>query len=100
VPVVAGEEESPVQRLATMVDSGNGISWGLPFGEWLFANTDVTLHLLRPPRGEWFALEAVSHYDRSGRGLAEAGLAEARLFDVDGYLGRSNQALFVDRIDA
>ena len=90
--MVAGEEPTPEQRLATMVDSGNGISWGLPFGEWLFINSDVTTYLLRRPAGEWFAMEAVSHYDRGGRGIAET-----RLFDEQGYLGRSHQALFVDR---
>ena len=93
VPVVAGEEPTPEQRLATMVDSGNGISWGLPFGEWLFINSDVTAYLLRRPAGEWFAMEAVSHYDRGGRGIAET-----RLFDQHGYLGRSHQALFVDEL--
>ena len=93
VPVVAGEEPTPEQRLATMVDSGNGISWGLPFGEWLFINSDVTAYLLRRPAGEWFAMGAVSHYDRGGRGIAET-----RLFDQHGYLGRSHQALFVDEL--
>jgi hypothetical protein len=93
VSVVAGEEATPSQRLATMVDSGNGISWGLPFGEWLFINSDVSVYLLRPPEGEWFALDSVSRYDPAGRGLAET-----RLFDRDGYLGRSQQALYVDRL--
>jgi len=91
VPVVAGEEATLVQRLSTMVDSGNGISWGLPFGQYLFINSDVSMYLLRAPVGEWFAMESVSHYDPSGRGIAET-----RLFDEHGYLGRSQQALFVD----
>lgn len=93
VPVVAGEDPTPEQRLATMVDSGNGISWGLPFGRWLFINSDLTMYLLRRPEGEWFALEAVSHYDRRGRGIAET-----RLFDGHGYVGRSQQALFVEEL--
>ncbi|MCB2224356.1 MAG: thioesterase family protein [Actinobacteria bacterium] len=93
VPVIDGEQATPVQQIATMIDSGNGISWGLPFGEWLFINSDISMYLLRAPIGEWFALEAVSHYDDSGRGIAEA-----RLFDEGGYIGRSHQALFVDRI--
>ena len=91
--LVARLMDENAQRLATMVDSGNGISWGLPFGEWLFINSDLTMYLLRRPVGDWFALEAVSHYDRGGRGIAEA-----RLFDEHGYLGRSHQALFVDRL--
>jgi acyl-CoA thioesterase len=92
VPLVGGEETSPLQRVSAMADSGNGISWALPFGEFLFINTDLTVHLMREPVGEWFALDSVSRYDRGGRGLAETSL-----FDRDGYLGRSHQALFVDR---
>ena len=91
VPVVEGEVATPVQRLSTMVDSGNGISWGLPFGQYLFINSDVSMYLLRVPEGEWFAMDSVSHYDPSGRGIAET-----RLFDERGYLGRGQQALFVD----
>ncbi|MBU1225777.1 MAG: thioesterase family protein [Actinobacteria bacterium] len=95
VPVVAGEEPTAVQRLATMVDSGNGISWGLSFGRYLFINSDVSMYLLREPAGEWVAMASVSHYDPSGRGIAET-----RLFDQNGYLGRSQQALFVDVLGA
>jgi len=93
VPVVAGEDPTAVQCLATMADSGNGISWGLPFDRYLFINSDASIYLLREPAGEWFALSSISHYDPSGRGIAAT-----RLFDVDGYLGRSQQALFVDLV--
>jgi hypothetical protein len=92
VPVVAGEAPTPLQRVAAMADSGNGISWALPFGEYLFINTDLVIHLLREPIGEWFALDSTSRYDPAGRGLAETAL-----FDGRGYLGRSSQALFVER---
>jgi hypothetical protein len=92
VPVVAGEESTPLQRVAAIADSGNGISWALPFGAYLFINTDLVIHFVREPVGEWFALDSISRYDPAGRGLAETAL-----FDGDGYLGRSAQALFVDR---
>lgn len=93
VPLVAGEAPTPVQCLTAMADSGNGISWALPFGEYLFINSDLSVYLLREPAGEWFAMESVSYYDPSGRGIAET-----RLFDETGYLGRSQQALFVDHL--
>jgi hypothetical protein len=90
-PVVHGEEPTALQRLAAMADSGNGISWALPFHEYLFINTDLSIYLIRDPAGEWFALDSVSHYDPSGRGLAAT-----TLFDGDGYVGQSQQALYVD----
>jgi len=93
VPVVAGDAPTAVQCLTAMADSGNGISWALPFGEYLFINSDLSMYLLREPVGEWFAMASVSHYYPSGRGIAES-----RLFDESGYLGRSQQALFVDHL--
>jgi hypothetical protein len=90
-PVVEGESPTPLQRLIATADSGNGISWALPFERYLFINTDLSVHLLRDPVGEWFALDSTSHVDAAGRGLAETAL-----FDEHGYLGRSHQALYVD----
>jgi hypothetical protein len=90
--VVEGEEPSPLQRLVAMADSGNGISWALPFEHYLFTNIDLDLSLARAPQGEWFALDSVSYLDASGRGLADTAL-----FDTAGWLGRSSQTLFVER---
>jgi len=91
VPVVAGEQPSPVQRLVTAADSANGHSRMAEFDDLLFINTDLTLHLARAPIGEWFALDSRSHYDASGRGLSDT-----TVFDLTGFLGRSNQSLFLD----
>ena len=57
VPVVAGEAPSGAVRVAATADFGNGLSWVLPEG-WLFINPDLTVHLLRPPAGEWVCLAA------------------------------------------
>jgi hypothetical protein len=91
VPLVSGCPESPVQRLVAIADSGNGISWTLPFDRFVFVNTDLSVSLVRAPGGEWFALDAVTRTDRSGRGITEA-----VLFDRQGWLGRSAQTLYVD----
>jgi len=93
LPLVKGEEPTPLQRLVATADSGNGISWTLPIDQFVFVNVDLDLSLVRAPQGEWFALDSVSHLDASGRGLADTSL-----FDTAGWLGRSTQALFVDRI--
>ena len=90
-PVLAGVEPSGVQRVMAAADFGNGVSATLPYEEWLFINPDLTVHLLRPPTGEWIGMRTVSRYGRAG-----AGLAESELFDGDGRIGRSCQSLFVD----
>ena len=90
VPVVAGRPDGPLQRLAAIADSGNGISWSLPFEDYLFSNTDLTLSVVRAPQGEWFALDAVTRLDAAGRGIADT-----LLFDRRGWLGRGMQTLYV-----
>ena len=91
-PLVEGEEPSPLARVAAAADFGNGVSHVLPWDEWLFVNTDLTVHLHRQPAGEWILLDARTHVEATG-----AGLAESRLFDEHGPIGVSAQSLFVDR---
>jgi hypothetical protein len=90
VPLVAGEEPSPLQRLALIADSGNGISRVLEVGSWWFINTELTLHLHRAPAGAWMCLRARTVLGESGMGLAET-----LLYDERGPLGRGAQALMV-----
>ena len=47
----ADEEPSPLQRVLAVADSGSGVSAVLCWDEWLFINPELTLHVLRPPRG-------------------------------------------------
>jgi hypothetical protein len=93
VPLIAGEETSPLCRVAAAADFGNGVSWILPrTGGYQFINPDLTIYLHRLPRGEWVCLEAVTHVGPHG-----VGLAESRLWDESGSLGRSLQSLLIDR---
>ena len=92
VPVVLGEAPTPLQTLMAVVDSANGISWTLPFEQYLFPNTDVGVYLAREPEGEWIALAAVTYLDPGGRGISDTAL-----FDTRGFVGRANQALFLER---
>ncbi|MBM3695072.1 MAG: thioesterase family protein [Actinobacteria bacterium] len=92
VPVLPGETPTPLQTLMAVVDSANGISWALPFEEWLFPNTDLGVYLAREPEGEWIALDAASYLDPGGRGISDTAL-----FDTKGFVGRANQALFLDQ---
>ena len=90
IPLVAGEEPTPTQRLVTVADSGNGLSGLLDFDTWWFINTDLSLHLHRLPAGEWIFVSARSTLDRAG-----VGLAETELYDDRGRVGRGAQSLLV-----
>lgn len=91
VPVVAGRPPTPLQRVAAAADFGNGISRVADWRRLLFINPDLTIHLHRLPAGEWVCLEAVTWMERHGTALAES-----RLWDEAGPLGRSLQSLIVD----
>ena len=93
-PIVAGQETTPLQRIVATADFSNGISRGLDFERWVFMNPDLTVHVSRYPTGEWVALSAESTYGHEGRGLATG-----TLWDTSGWLGRSTQSLYVDKID-
>ena len=60
-----------------------------------FINPDLTLYLHRMPAGVWVCLEAVTAVDAHG-----VGLAESRLWDERGVLGRSLQSRLLDRSGA
>ncbi len=90
-PVIPGEEPSGVQRACAAADFGNGVSSIYEWGRTVFINPDLTVHLGRMPVGEWICLEAVTHPGTHGRALAES-----RLFDTAGWVGRSLQSLLVE----
>jgi hypothetical protein len=90
LPLVPGEQTSPLARLAATADFANGVSASLPFDRFLFINADLTIHLQRQPEGEWIGLDARTLLSAGGTGLAEA-----VLHDVHGPLGRSFQSLVV-----
>jgi hypothetical protein len=92
VPIVLGEEPSPLQRLAAAADFGNGISAVLPWDEYLFINPDLTLYVERPPAGEWVCLDAQTIIAPDG-----VATAESVLYDERGRIGRAIQALLVAR---
>lgn len=87
-PLVAGEPPGPIERVAVAADSANGISAILDYRRYAFANYDLTINLLRRPEGEWILVEAATYL-----GPASAGLAEARLYDAGGLVGRATQSL-------
>jgi Thioesterase-like superfamily len=91
-PIVAGEDPSPLQRLAAAGDFGNGIAATLPWDQYLFINPDLTLHIDRPPVGDWICLQSQTII--AGDGI---GTAESVLYDTGGRVGRATQSLLVAR---
>ncbi len=89
-PLLPGEEPSALARLAATADFGNGVSAALPFDKYLFINADLTIHLARPPQGEWVGLDARTLLHSGGTGLSES-----VLHDESGPVGRAFQTLVV-----
>jgi Thioesterase-like superfamily len=88
VPLVEGEAITPLQRVMLAADGGNGVSAPLDWSRFIFINTDLTVHLLRPPRGEWVCLDSVTHVNGIG-------ITDTALWDDDGRIGRAAQTLLV-----
>jgi hypothetical protein len=90
VDLVAGEDPSGVQRALAVADSANGVSAVMSWDDWLFVNTELTVHLRRPPRGEWICLDAETSIANGG-----AGLSRSVLCDDAGVVGYGAQSLLV-----
>lgn len=91
-PLVAGTELTPLQRVLCAADSGNGVSARFDSLDWVFVNTDLTVHLTRHPAGEWVSLDARTTLEPDG-----VGLARSVLRDEAGVLGHALQSLFIAR---
>ncbi|HET8602522.1 MAG TPA: thioesterase family protein [Marmoricola sp.] len=90
VALVEGEEPDGLQRLLACVDSASGISAELDPDRWGFLNTELTVHLLRPPVGDWVCVDA-----RTTLGPGSVGLAASTVHDEKGRVARTAQALLV-----
>jgi hypothetical protein len=90
VPLLDGEELSPLQRLFTVVDSANGIGAKLDIRKWTFLNTDLSVHIHREPQGEWVGLSAETSVGPDG-----IGMCAAVVYDERGPVARSAQTLLV-----
>jgi hypothetical protein len=92
VPIVAGEEPTPLMRVAAAADFGNGISGAVTWDRHVFINPDLTIYLHRLPAGDWIGLDARTWPTHEG-----VGVADTALYDEGGRIGRSVQALLLDR---
>ena len=90
IPLLPDEEPSGLQRVLTIADSASGVSSRLDMREWMFINTDLTIHLHREPAGEWVGMDASTAIGPDG-----AGTGTSALHDASGPVGRGEQALLV-----
>ena len=88
--LLPGIAPSPLVRACAAADFSNGLSAILPFEDWLFVNTELTVHLHREPAGEWIGVDVRTVSDASG-----IGLASGVLHDRQGPFGTCAQSLFV-----
>jgi hypothetical protein len=83
---------SPFERVICAADFTNGISSSLPFEEYTFVNADLSVHLFRLPTDEWVQIDAATHADDRG-----VGIAVADLLDRNGLIGMACQSLVLAR---
>jgi hypothetical protein len=92
VPVIAGEPTPAIARVAAAADyASTATHMRLPFDRWSFMNAELTLHVSREPAGPWVGLVSAGVVQPAG-----CGLSTATLYDADGRLGQSAQALVVE----
>ena len=90
LPLLPDASPSPLERVMAAADSGNGVSQRLSTREYTFLNPDLAVTLSRPAEGEWIGLGARTDLDPQG-----IGVADARLYDVHGPIGRGVQTLLI-----
>jgi hypothetical protein len=90
LPLLPGEKPSPFVRLVCAADSGNGVAQPLDARAFTFISADLSISLLRRPRGEWICLDTHMVATKDG-----VGLADTRLWDEQGPVGRGAQSLVI-----
>jgi hypothetical protein len=90
-PVIDGEPVSPAMRVAAAADFGSGIGNAVRFTNANAINAELSIHLHRHPIGEWVCIESSAWVQPTG-----VGMAESRVHDEQGPLGRAVQSLLVE----
>jgi hypothetical protein len=91
MPLVAGTETAPLERVLVAADSASGVSAAIEHRRFTGINADLSLSLHRSLEGEWVGLDSLSIYEPTG-----VGLADTRVHDVRGPIGRVVQSLVIE----
>jgi len=86
------EPASELARWIGLIDVANGVAVRETPDAWLFPNLDLTIHLLRQPRGGWLGLDTTVAFGPTGQGITGAAL-----HDEVGHVGHAMQTLTVRR---
>ena len=90
VNLVYGVPVHPVAAYLGIVDTANGVAPRANPTEWVFPNTDLTIHLFREPHAGWVGFDTDVAFGDSG-----VGLTSSKLHDIYGPVGRAEQILTV-----
>ena len=90
IDLLPGVPCGPLERIPLVGDSGNGISMVIDPRKIGFANPDLSLNIRRPPQSDWLCLDAHTHLQDFG-----IGLAESRIWDAAGVVANGNQNLLL-----
>ena len=94
LPILESEKPSPFQTLCPIADCGNGISRNADSSQATYVNADLTVVAYRLPESDWLASQAISFWQPSG-----IGVAQATLFDKVGSLGTALQTLIIRPVE-
>lgn len=90
VAILENERPSPFQTLWPIAECDNGIFRNADAATVSFVNADLTIVAYRLPESAWLASQAISYWQPS-----EIGVAQATIFDKPGSLGSALQTLIV-----
>ncbi|MBG6120107.1 MULTISPECIES: thioesterase family protein [unclassified Sphingobium] len=90
--LIEGVPPSPLVQAAIIADFGSGLAAQAPKTIWSFANLDLDINFLRPPRPGWHYVDARA--TSMGQGTA---LAMSDLYDEQGLYAMARQTLFIER---
>jgi hypothetical protein len=90
VPLVDGEEVSPLARTAGLLDIANGMTVRADPREVAFPNVDLTAHLFREPVDGWLGLDVTVSFGDDG-----VGVTSCVIHDAAGPLGTMAQILTI-----
>jgi len=90
VPLLEGEEVSPLAGAAALFDIANGMTVLAHPRDVAFPNIDLTAHLFAEPRGDWIGFDTTVSFGPGGLGLTTS-----VLHDLGGPIGTVSQALTI-----
>lgn len=88
--IVADEEVSDTAAAIGLVDLANGIATRARPTDLMFPNVDLTIHLLRQPRGPWVGLDTAVSFGPDGLGITSSTVS-----DSSGPFARAEQSLTI-----